>query len=111
MDAELTRKLAHLLRSRRTAALGTLHGVESRAGGGRVHTEGLQAALREDLTLGGAVALLVFFAFAMQCVSTIAVVRRETGGWGYPALQFGYMLTLAYAGAWVANVVVTYFVG
>jgi len=39
----------------------------------------LQKALRQDLTLGGAVALLIFFAFAMQCMSTVAVVRRETG--------------------------------
>jgi ferrous iron transport protein B len=43
----------------------------------------------------------------MQCVSTIAVVRRETGGWKLPALQFGYMLTLAWVMAWVANRVVT----
>ena len=43
-----------------------------------------RSALRHDLTPGGAVALLVFFAFAMQCISTIAVVRRETGGWKWP---------------------------
>ena len=48
-------------------------------------------------------ALLVFFAFAMQCMSTIAVVRRETGGWKWPAIQFAYMGTLAYLGALVAN--------
>ncbi len=79
--------------------LGTIHGVE-----GEQSSLGLQRALRQDLTPGGAVALLVFFAFAMQCISTIAVVRRETGSWKYPALQFGYMLTLAYVGALVANV-------
>jgi ferrous iron transport protein B len=48
------------------------------------------------------VALLVFFAFAMQCISTIAVVRRETGGWKWPILQFTYMGVLAYGGAFVA---------
>jgi len=79
--------------------LGTIHGVE-----GGQSSLGLQAALRQDLSPGGAVALLVFFAFAMQCISTIAVVRRETGSWKYPALQFGYMLTLAYVGALAANV-------
>ncbi len=47
-------------------------------------------------------ALLVFFAFAMQCISTIAVVRRETGGWKWPAFQFAYMSVLAYSGAFVA---------
>ena len=63
---------------------------------------GLQSALRQDLTLGGAVALLIFFAFAMQCMSTVAVVRRETGGWKWPILQFAYMGVLAYVGAFVA---------
>jgi ferrous iron transport protein B len=38
----------------------------------------------------------------MQCISTIAVVRRETGGWKWPALQFTYMSVLAYVGAFVA---------
>ena len=52
---------------------------------------GLQQALQNELTPGGAFALLVFFAFAMQCMSTIAVVRRETGGWKWPAVQFAYM--------------------
>jgi ferrous iron transport protein B len=62
----------------------------------------LQKALRADLTLGGAVGLLIFFAFAMQCMSTVAVVRRETGGWKWPILQFAYMGVLAYAGAFIA---------
>jgi ferrous iron transport protein B len=78
--------------------LGTIYGME-----GEAPSEGLQAALQKDLTLGGAVALLIFFAFAMQCMSTMAVVRRETGGWRWPALQFAYMSTLAYLGALVAN--------
>ncbi|HXK01970.1 MAG TPA: ferrous iron transporter B [Verrucomicrobiae bacterium] len=62
----------------------------------------MQKALHSDLTPGGAVALLIFFAFAMQCFSTIAVVRRETGGWKWPALQFTYMSVLAYVGAFIA---------
>ncbi|HVO50982.1 MAG TPA: ferrous iron transporter B [Thermoanaerobaculia bacterium] len=82
--------------------LGTLYGMDAGAG-----TAGLQTALRHDLTPGGAVALLVFFAFAMQCLSTVAVVRRETGGWRWPAIQFAYMGLLAYSGAFVANRVVT----
>ncbi len=40
--------------------------------------------------------LMVFYVFALQCVSTIAVVRRETNGWKWPAFQFGYMLALAW---------------
>ena len=61
----------------------------------------LQNALRHDLSRGGAFALLVFFAFAMQCMSTTAVVRRETGGWKWPILQFAYMGMLAYIGAFI----------
>ena len=68
----------------------------------KTQEQGLQAALHQDLTPGGAFALLVFFAFAMQCISTIAVVRRETGGWKWPAFQFGYMSVVAYLGAFLA---------
>ncbi len=78
--------------------LGTIYGVE-----GASQTEGLRQALQSELTLGGAFALLIFFAFAMQCMSTIAVVRRETGGWRWPAIQFAYMTFLAYAGGFVTN--------
>lgn len=85
--------------------LGTIYGIEGEAEG-----TGLQEALRHDLTPAGAVALLVFFAFAMQCMSTIAVVRRETGGWTWPFLQFAYMGVLAWVGAFVAYRVVTAFV-
>lgn len=77
--------------------LGSIYGMES-----DTHSMDLQKALQGDLSLGGAVALLIFFAFAMQCISTIAVVRRETGGWKWPAIQFGYMGLLAYIGAFIA---------
>jgi ferrous iron transport protein B len=40
--------------------------------------------------------LMLFYAFAMQCMSTMAVVKRETGGWKWPLIQFGYLLVLAY---------------
>jgi ferrous iron transport protein B len=83
--------------------LGTLHGIE-----GDEESVGLQEALRKDLSLGGAAALLVFFAFAMQCMSTVAMVRRETGGWRVPILQFTYMGLLAYSAAFLANRVVTF---
>jgi ferrous iron transport protein B len=78
------------------ATLGTIYGLDE------ANDQGIQAALHRDLTPGGAVALLIFFAFAMQCISTIAVVRRETGGWKWPALQFIYMTVLAYVGALTA---------
>ncbi len=80
------------------ATLGTIYGMDPDS-----QPLGLQQALHHDLTPGGAVALLVFFAFAMQCISTIAVVRRETGGWKWPVVQFTYMSAMAYAGAFLAN--------
>jgi ferrous iron transport protein B len=79
------------------ATLGTIYGMDPDA-----NRLGLEQALRKDLSPGGAFALLAFFAFAMQCISTIAVVRRETGGWKWPAFQFAYMTLLAYVGAFVA---------
>lgn len=78
--------------------LGTIYGMDPDH-----NSAGLQAALQKELTFGGAVALLVFFAFAMQCMSTLAVVRRETGGWKWPAIQFFYMGALAYTCAWAAH--------
>ena len=79
--------------------LGTLYHVEDPTQGSLQ----LQDALRGHLDLGAAVGLLVFFAFALQCTSTVAVMRRETAGWKWPVLQFGYMLTLAYGFAFIAN--------
>lgn len=86
--------------------LGTIYGIE-----GDEESKGLQAAVHQDLSAAGAVALLVFFAFAMQCFSTLAVVKRETGGWKWPIFQFAYMLALAYCGSWVAFHVTNYFLG
>ena len=45
--------------------------------------------------------LLVFYIFAMMCMSTLAVVKRETGGWKWPIIQFFFMTGLAYLGALV----------
>ncbi len=52
-------------------------------------------------TTATAMSLLVFYALAMQCMSTLAVVRRETNSWKWPLLQFTFMTLLAYLGAWV----------
>lgn len=48
-----------------------------------------------------ALSLMVFFVLAMQCMSTLAIVRRETNSWRWPMLMFGYMTVLAYLGAFV----------
>lgn len=53
-------------------------------------------------TLAAGVSLLIFYVFAMQCMSTLAIVKRETKTWKWPAIQFVYMLVLAYVSALAA---------
>lgn len=84
--------------------LGTLYGADP-----TTQSLGLQAVLRHDLTLAGAMALVVFFAFALQCTSTLAIVRRETNSWKWPALQFCYMSVLAYVAAFATNQIILMF--
>lgn len=56
-------------------------------------------------------ALLVFFVFALQCMSTLAIMKRETNSWRWPAFAFGYLLVLAYGSSFVTyRVVAAYFV-
>jgi len=50
-------------------------------------------------TLAVGLSLLVFYTFAMQCMSTLAVVKRETKSWRWPLIQLSYMTTLAYVSA------------
>ena len=75
------------------------------SGGGDDDQEPILEAMRKEVDpLTGrpvytplvGISLLVFFVLAMQCISTLAVVRRETGGWKWPALMFGWMTTVAY---------------
>ena len=91
-----------LAREVMVSTMGTLYGADP-----ETQTMHLQAALHTDMKLGGAVALMIFFAFAMQCTSTMAVVRRETNSWKWPALQFAYMLVLAYVSAFAVNHIIT----
>jgi ferrous iron transport protein B len=91
-----------LAREVMVSTMGTLYGADP-----ATQSMHLQTALHHDMTLGGALALMIFFAFAMQCTSTMAVVRRETNSWRWPAIQFLYMLVLAYGAAFLVNHVVT----
>jgi len=67
-------------------------------------TGGLAQAMKTDHYANGrpvwtplvAISLLIWFVLALQCMSTLAVVRRETGGWGWPIFQLVYMNALAY---------------
>jgi ferrous iron transport protein B len=68
--------------------------------------ERIHSATRDDgsplLTPATAVSMLVFFVLAMQCLSTVVTVRRETRHWKWPLLQFAWMTGLAWVGAFVA---------
>ncbi|MCH9708343.1 MAG: ferrous iron transporter B [Actinomycetia bacterium] len=52
-------------------------------------------------------ALLAFFLYALQCMSTVGVMRRESGSWRWPAIAFGYMFALAWGMALLAHTIVT----
>ena len=80
------------------STLGTIYGMDPDPNSG-----GLQAAVMRDLTPAGGLALVVFFVFAMLCISTSVVVRRETGSWKWPVIQFVYMWTIAYAAAYATH--------
>jgi ferrous iron transport protein B len=53
-------------------------------------------------TLASGISLMIFYVFAMQCMSTLAIVRRETRSWKWPIIQFVYMTALAYVMSWIA---------
>lgn len=65
----------------------------------------MSAAKRSDGTkvynLATGMSLLVFYVLAMQCMSTLAVVKRETRSWKWPAIQLVYMTCLAYLMSWM----------
>ena len=76
-------------------ALGTIYSIDAGEGA----AEKIGQALVGQWSLATALALLAWYVFAPQCASTLAVIRRETGGWQWMAVTFGYMLVLAYLAA------------
>ena len=50
-------------------------------------------------------ALILFFAFALQCLSTVAIMKRESGGWKWPSIAFGYMFVLAWVMAFIGHTI------
>ena len=71
--------------------------------------EKLKAAVRPDGTpvysLAAALSLMIFYVLAMQCMSTLAIVKRETQSWKWPTIQFFMMTGLAYIMSWLVYVV------
>ena len=56
---------------------------------------------RKVYTLAAALSLMIFYVLAMQCMSTLAIVKRETGTWKWPVVQFFMMTGLAYVLSWI----------
>ncbi|MDW3845711.1 ferrous iron transporter B [Micromonospora sp. BRA006-A] len=56
-------------------------------------------------------ALLVYFAFALQCMATVGIIRRETGGWKWPLIAFGYLTALAWIMAYAARTITALLAG
>ena len=80
------------------AALGTVYAIQ----GGKDAAEQIGQVLASNWSLATALSLLVWYIFAPQCASTLAVIRRETGSWKWMAVTFSYMLVLAYIGSFLA---------
>jgi ferrous iron transport protein B len=79
------------------AALGTVYAIE----GGKEAAAQIGQVLATKWSLATALSLLAWYIFAPQCASTLAVIRRETGSWGWMAITFAYMFVLAYAASLV----------
>ncbi len=66
---------------------------------GAIRDEWAKDPVRGKYPVAVALSLMVFFALCCQCASTLAVIRRETKSWAWPAFTFAYMTALAYVGA------------
>ncbi|MBC7484460.1 MAG: ferrous iron transporter B, partial [Rhizobacter sp.] len=89
-------------------ALGTVYSM-SAAGGGVA--DALSPVLAKGWSLATAYSLLAWYVFAPQCISTLAVVKRETNSWRYPVIMAAYLFALAYAAAFATYRITLYFGG
>jgi ferrous iron transport protein B len=82
------------------STLGTVFDIGDADEESRPLRDALADAKRADgtklLTPASGLSLMVFFVFACQCMSTVAVVRRESGSWKWPLAMIGWMTTVAY---------------
>ena len=85
------------------AAIGTVYSIDA---GQEANVQTLQQKMAGRWSLATALAFLAWFVFAPQCISTIAVTRRETNGWKWPIFMVTYLFVLAYIAAgltyWIA---------
>ncbi|MEO5734940.1 MAG: ferrous iron transporter B, partial [Rubrivivax sp.] len=85
----------------REVAVGALGTVYALSAGGDSVADSLSPLIAQGWSLATAFSLLAWYVFAPQCLSTLAVVRRETNSWRYPVLMAAYLFGLAYAASFV----------
>ena len=85
----------------REVAVGALGTVYALSAAGDAVAQSLTPVIAQGWSLATAYALLAWYVFAPQCLSTLAVTKRETNSWRYPLLMAGYLFALAYAAAFV----------
>jgi ferrous iron transport protein B len=78
------------------AAIGTVYALDAVDDAG---VQTLGERIKGRWSLATALAFLAWFVFAPQCISTIAVTRRETNGWRWPLFMIGYLFAVAYIAA------------
>jgi len=85
----------------REVAVSSLGTVYALAATGSDTARALSPLIASGWSLATALSLLAWYVFAPQCLSTLAAVKRETGGWAMPLMMAAYLFALAYAGAFV----------
>ncbi len=85
----------------REVAVGALGTVYSLSAAGDDAAVALTPLIAQSWSIATAYSLLAWYVFAPQCISTLAVVKRETNSWRYPLLMAGYLFALAYAASFV----------
>jgi ferrous iron transport protein B len=95
----------------REVAVGALGTVYALSASGDAVAEQLSPLIHQTWSLPTACALLAWYVFAPQCVATLSVTRRETGGWRHPVIMASYLFTLAYIAAGATFYAVRYLFG
>ncbi|MFZ4874752.1 ferrous iron transporter B [Janthinobacterium sp. Mn2066] len=85
----------------REVAVGALGTVYALSQTGDSLATALSPLISQSWPLSTALSLLAWYVFAPQCLSTLSVVKRETGGWRYPLIMAGYMFALAYGASFI----------
>ncbi|MGZ5235937.1 MAG: ferrous iron transporter B [Caldimonas sp.] len=85
----------------REVAVGALGTVYSMSAAGNSVADALSPVIARGWSLATAFSLLAWYVFAPQCISTLAVVKRETNSWRYPILMAAYLFALAYIAAFI----------